>query len=102
MAEVAAAATVIQLVQFSAQVLNCCYEYISKAKHAPKEIQKVIDEISSLKGVLENLKPLAEAPGDERFEILRSLDRPSGPFDACTDALTEIDQKLRTLTESSN
>ena len=98
----AEAATVVQLVQFSGLVLSCCYEYISKAKDAPKEIQKVIDEVSSLEGILKNLKPLAEAPGDDRFVILKSLNRTGGPFEACSTALKEIDKKLRTLNESSN
>jgi hypothetical protein len=98
----AEAATVVQLVQFSGLVLSCCYEYISKAKSAPEEIQKAINEISSLKGILENLKPLAETPGDERFNLLKSLDRADGPFEACSDALKELDKKLRALTEASN
>jgi hypothetical protein len=63
-------------------VLSCCYEYISKAKDAPKEIQKVINEVSSLEGILKNLKPLAEAPGNDRFVILKSLNRTGGPFGA--------------------
>lgn len=98
----AEAATVIQLIQFSGFVLSCCYEYISKAKDAPKEIQKVIDEVGSLENILKNLKPLAEAPDDERFVILKGLNHPDGPFQACSTALNEIEKKLKALTELSN
>jgi hypothetical protein len=98
----AEAATIIGLIQFGGIVLTSCYEYISKAKDAPKEIQKLIDEVSGLEGHLKNLKPLAEAPGDDRFAILKSLNRPGGSFEACSTALKEIDKKLTGLNELSN
>ena len=98
----AEAATAIQLVQFTALVLGCCYEYISKAKNAPKEIQRAIDEISSLKSTLENLKPLAENKADWRFSFVESLNAPGGPFQACHDALTELGKTLKALTELSS
>lgn len=98
----AEAATVVALIEFSAKVLSCCYKYISKAKNAPKEIQAVIDEISGLKGILENLKPFADDQTDERFVLLKSLNRRNGSFQACSEAFDELDKKLRVLTEASN
>lgn len=98
----AEAATVLQLMQFSGQVLSCCYDYISRAKSAPKEIQNAIDETTSLKGLLERLQSIANNPQDDRFVILKSLDRPSGPFQACSEALQELDGKLRSLTQASD
>ncbi|KAH7420282.1 ankyrin repeat-containing domain protein [Cadophora sp. MPI-SDFR-AT-0126] len=98
----AEAATVIALIEFSAKVLKYSYEYISKAKNAPNGIQSVIDEISSLKGILENLKPFAEDQTDERFVLLKSLNRSNGSFQACSKGLEELERKLRALTEASN
>jgi hypothetical protein len=71
----AEAATVIQLIQFSGLVLTCCYEYIDKAKRAPKEIQNAIDETNSIKSLLERLQGIASNPNDDRFVILKSLNR---------------------------
>lgn len=98
----AEAATVIQLIQFSGAVLGCCYKYISKAKNAPKEIQRVIDEISSLKGILEHLKPFADSQEDERFALLRSLDGKNGSFQACSGTLNEVEKSLEALIEASS
>ncbi|KAH8672104.1 ankyrin repeat-containing domain protein [Tricladium varicosporioides] len=97
----AEAATVIQLIQFSGAVLGCCYKYISKAKNAPKEIQRVIDEISSLKGILEHLKPFADSQEGERFDLLRSLNGKNGSFQACSGTLNEVEKSLEALIEAS-
>ncbi|KIX02725.1 uncharacterized protein Z518_08667 [Rhinocladiella mackenziei CBS 650.93] len=99
MAEVA---TVIQLLHFSGQVLTCCYEYIEKAKNAPKEIQSAIDELASLKALLERLQSIADDPVADRFEFLKSLNRENGPFQVCSHCLTELDLKLKALTEVSS
>jgi ankyrin repeat domain-containing protein 50 len=97
----AEAATVIQLIQFSGLVLTCCYDYIDKAKRAPKEIQNVIDETNSIKNLLERLQGIASNPNDDRFVILKSLNRENGPFQACSSALAELDEKLKALTDAS-
>jgi ankyrin repeat protein/archaellum biogenesis ATPase FlaH len=97
----AEAATVIQLVQFSAAVLGFCYAYIQKAKSAPTEITAIIDETTSLKTVLEQLQTIANNPNDERFVILKSLSRPNGPFAIATSALADLDARMKAMTELS-
>jgi hypothetical protein len=102
MAELAAAATIIQLIQFSGVVLSGCYDYINKAKNAPADIQKAINDIAGLEGILKRLHTLISDPEDQRNASLRSLDGPNGPFQACTQALTELQTKLKALTEASS
>src|SRR5262245_51373211 len=98
----AEAATVIQLLHFSGQVLTFCYDYIDKAKNAPKEIQAIIDDIASLKGLLERLQNIANDPDDERFTLLKSLNRENGAFQTCSKCLAELDKKLKALAEASS
>ena len=98
----AEAATVIQLMQFSGVVLSQCYNYVSKAKNAPKEIQNAIGEVSGLRSNLKHLKPLAEDSSDYRFMILKSLNQPKGPFMDCSETLKALEKKLTALTEASD
>ena len=102
MAELAAAATVMQLIQFSGVVLTGCYEYINKAKSATSELEKVINDVSGLEGILRQLHLLMADPDDERHALLKSLGRPDGPFQACSQALQKLHKKLRALTEASS
>ena len=97
----AEAATVIQLLQFSGLILSQCYNYISSAKNAPKEIQTIILEINSLKGILETLQTLAESLNDGRFALLKSLARLNGASPACSAALVQLDGKLKELMQLS-
>jgi len=98
----AEAATVVQLIQFTGLVLNCCWEYIEKVKSAPIEIQNAINETHNIKALLERFQAIADNPGHDRFVILKSLNRESGPFKACSCALAELDARLKTLNDASN
>lgn len=80
MAELAAAATIIQLIQFSGVILTSCYDYISKVKSASGDIEKVINDVSGLEGILKRLHALISDGEDERHALLKSLERPNGPF----------------------
>ncbi|KAF2809376.1 uncharacterized protein BDZ99DRAFT_531589, partial [Mytilinidion resinicola] len=97
----AEAAMVIQLIQFSGMVLTCCYEYIEKAKKAPKEIRNAIDDTNSIKNLLERLQCISNNRNPDRFVILKSLNAENGPFQAYSSALAELDEKLKMLTDAS-
>ena len=99
MAELAAAATIVQLVQFSGVILTSCYDYISKAKTASGDIEKVINDVSGLEGILKRLHSLISDGENERHAILKSL---NGPFQACSQALKELQKRLDILTEASS
>lgn len=103
MAETAAAATVVQLIQFSGIVLSGCYEYISKAKSANRELEKVINDVSGLEGILKRLQVLISDDDDtDRHILLKSLGRPDGPLQACSKALEELQKRLEKLTNASS
>lgn len=102
MAELAAAATIIQLVQFSGVVLTSCYDYISKAKSASGDIEKVINDVSGFEGILKRLHSLISDGEDERHAFLKSLETPNGPFQDCFQALKELQKRLKILTEASS
>lgn len=98
----AEAATVIQLIQFSGIVLTGCYEYISKARNATAEIEKVLNDVSGLENILKQLQLLMSNPDGSRHQLVKSLGRPSGPFQACSQALQKLQKKLKNLTEASS
>ena len=102
MAEAAAAATVLQLIQFSGAVLTNCYAYISKAKSATNEIQKVINDVSGLEGILKHLNSLIQDDDSNRHKLLLSLAGPNGPLQACSQALDEMQKRLLALTQASS
>jgi hypothetical protein len=97
----AEAATVIQLLQFTGQILSKCYDYIDKARNAPREIQNAINEVSILKSNLERLKRLVEDTSDSRFQMLKSLNEENGPFDDCAKTLQAVEKKIGGLLDVS-
>lgn len=102
MAEVAAAATVLQLIQFSGAVLSGCYDYVSKAQSANREVKKIINDVSGLEGILKRLHVLVSDESSNRHALLKSLARPNGPFDACLRALEDLRNRLAKLTNASS
>lgn len=98
----AEAATVLQLIQFSGMVLSACYEYINKARSANNDIEKIHADVSGLENILKRLASLISSDDVDRHTLLRLLGRPSGPFDACSKALSELQRKLKALTEASS
>ncbi|KAG8830164.1 hypothetical protein FRC17_005292 [Serendipita sp. 399] len=92
---------VISLVKLSAAIVQACYTYIKKVKHAPEEIQKTITEVSSLQSILEQLQKLSSDPDDEHMPLLKSLEGQKGPFQACHDALEEIQKTLQSIKDPS-
>ncbi|KAK3176611.1 hypothetical protein OEA41_007934 [Lepraria neglecta] len=53
------AGSIIAVIQISGKVLSVCYHYAASLKQAPREIQWVINEVGSLKVILEELRALA-------------------------------------------
>lgn len=97
----AEAATVLQLIQLSSTVIKHCYEFIRKAKTAPIEIQRVGDEATIMKGLLEQLKVIAENPDEQHSTILISLNRPDRAFAICSKAMQELDESLTSLFDTN-
>ena len=53
------ASGIIAVIQISGTVLSVCYRYAALLENTPQDIQWVINEVGSLKVILEELKALA-------------------------------------------
>ena len=70
------AAGIIAVIQISGTVLSVCYRYAALLEDAPQDIQCVINEVGSLKVILEDLKALALLVSDKQpGPSIRSLKR---------------------------
>ena len=62
---------IIAVIQISGTVLSACYRYAVLSKNAPQDVQYVINEVGSLKVILEELKALAVSVSDKQPEPSR-------------------------------
>ena|SRR5271154_5187181 len=91
-----AAASVIAVVQISAQVFSLCQTYYVEAKSAREDICRLRDEVTSLIDVLANIRDLADAPGSAKLSILELLNQPDGLIQQCRIELEGLATKLDT------
>jgi hypothetical protein len=89
-----AAASVIAVIQISAQVFTLCNDYFLVVKDARKDIQRLRDEVSSLHDVLENIAEMAEFPAAAKLSTLNILIKPDGPMELCRRELERLKAKL--------
>ena len=73
------ASGIIAVIQISATVLSACYRYAVLLKDGPQDVQCIINEVGSLKVILEELKALAVSvadkhPGPSRKSLKRLRD----------------------------
>ena len=60
------AASIVSVIQLSGTVLSACYRYAALLENAPQDVQWVINEVGSLKVILEELKALALSVSDKQ------------------------------------
>jgi hypothetical protein len=89
-----AAASVIAVIQISAQVFDLCRTYYLIVKDARKDIQRLQNEISSLQDILVNVVDLANAPQSTSLQTLNLLKRDDGPLNQCQLELKALLTKL--------
>ena len=99
MAEIGLFLNIASLLKLSNAVLTNCWDYVVKVKNASKNINKLINEVSGLESLLKQLSTLASAPeNDPRLTSLKALYAlPTGPFQACTETLTNAAKKLEKI-----
>jgi len=99
-------ASIIAVIQISGAVLGSCYRYIQGVKEAPKAILNTINEVSSLKNILEDLERVANnsrtANPSGKLQALEALNVPDGPLDSCLSALKDIATQLGPISKSPN
>ena len=91
MAEVLGVITAImQVAQFSEQVISACYQYYRTAKNAKKDIIEVINVVGGLKTTLDNLRIILDdndGLNQSPPSYLKSLD---GAIKSCGDAMKDM------------
>jgi hypothetical protein len=92
------AATIVTIVQLTDTILATCYAYTGKVKNAAAGVDKVIQELSVIKGIVLNLHGLAKQKASA--ENLTSLCGPNSPVSVCLTALQEINDKLEKIAKS--
>jgi ankyrin repeat domain-containing protein 50 len=99
MAEIGLILNIASLLKLSNTVLTNCWDYVVKVRNAPKDINKIINEVSGLESLLKQLSSLASSPeNDPRLASLKALYAlPTGPFQACTETLADAAKKLEKI-----
>ncbi|KAI5839894.1 hypothetical protein DFP73DRAFT_483664 [Morchella snyderi] len=86
------AASIIAVAQLAGKTFQVSYNYFGSVKTAPQEIRELLDELSSLKIVLESLQKVAD--GNPQSEALRQLNKSSGPIERIDGILKNLYKKL--------
>lgn len=89
-----AAGSIVTLLELSVKLLSTCYQYRKEVKGATKEIQSIIDQLSSLKRVLENLEQLENSRLPSQPTTLGKLLGNDGPLQQCEEVLKGLMAKL--------
>lgn len=85
------AANVIAVVGLTAQVLSLCQEYVSNVKNAQEDIERLINEVEALRGVLTGVENLVTSRDGTELSTLGSLDE---PIKQCSAELERIKTRL--------
>ena len=96
MAELGAVASIIAVVQLAGVVTSLGYGYIGGVKRAPRDLQDLVDELSSLHKVLATLRDLVDEEG--QLAALEKLNEPGGPLAECSRVLAELKARLEPKT----
>lgn len=91
-------ASIITLIQVTNEVVAFCFNYAAAAKGTPWALSRLIDELKSLRNVLESLEQLSRGDGTDpvtapRLGSIKALcDTENGPI---AKELKYLDEKLR-------
>ncbi|GAD96704.1 conserved hypothetical protein [Paecilomyces variotii No. 5] len=89
-------ASIIALLQAANAVLSICYNYSCLSTGSSSGLSTIIDEVCSLRNVLESLVRLAqeENKNSARLPTLRLLCQPSGPLASGLEKLESLERRL--------
>ncbi|KAI9754954.1 MAG: hypothetical protein M4579_004490 [Chaenotheca gracillima] len=87
-------ASVAAVIQLTQTISLLCQRYYLDVKDARKDIQCVIDQLTSLSDVLTNLEDLVDSPSGARLAVSQLLNGTSGPLHQCYSELDKLRQKL--------
>ena len=89
-----AAASLIAVIQISAQVFSLCQEYYIGVKQSRDEIRCLSNEVLAIHEILEKISDLLDGPDAAKFATLALLDKENGPAQQCAAQLQEIKAQL--------
>jgi hypothetical protein len=90
-------ASAIAIVQLSGAIINTCYTYRSRLKSASKNASRIINELNSLRMVIESLFQVVEDESETksgRESTLSKLSQRGGPLANCETVLQELSMRL--------
>jgi hypothetical protein len=93
-------ASIITVLQAANAVVSICYDYSCAVKNASWELPRIIDEVKSLRNLLETLQQLAtraesaDPAAKSRLPTLKLLCEPEGPLPICLTKLEALGRKL--------
>jgi len=88
---VGAAASVIAVIELSANIVSVCLQQSHVVKKALKNVDQLQGELKSLQGVLENVKQLLGGPNGARLSASGEL---SEGIESCKSQLNTLDRRL--------
>lgn len=89
------AGTLIAIVQICGKVVSVCYEYRSGVKSAPREISLVLDEVTSVRNIIERLLNILDADDTSALPSLQSMNEPDAPLQKCLTELLDLKKSLK-------
>lgn len=92
-------ASLIAVVQISGSVISCCYEYRKGVRNAPKDLLRVINEVTGLRNVVERLITLVDDEKKASHKYLTTLTdiaSADGTLEICQHDLGSLRVKLET------
>lgn len=90
-------ASAIAILQVSGVIINACYDYRSRVKDSAKDASRIINELNSLRSIIESLFVLLEEepenkPSDQ--SNLQKLAQVGGVLETCKVGLEALEKKL--------
>ena len=76
----------LAIIQISGTVISYCYDYRKSVRSAPRDLARMLDEVSDLRNVMERLIRLVDddvASGGRYLPAVEQMTRRNGPLERC-------------------
>jgi hypothetical protein len=89
-------ASAIAILQLSGAIIATCYDYQARIRSAAKDAKQIINELNSLRTVIESLLMVLDEERDARapVSVLEKLAQKDGSLEGCQNHLEELTRKL--------